>query len=285
MHVLTKVFVVAAAVLSVALAALTMAYATNAERIRGNYQEQVQLATAAEAALAAERARIADQRADFNARIESLNRDKADQLAQIQRLQSESTDLQIRLRDAQTARESVENKIAQLGETTRTQAELITAYRDEVTGLRENELRFRKEKLDLEDRVADLESQREVLEQTTRALQEQLADLRVTDAGASGAAPAARGAVQEVAYSGPPIQGRVQQVATDSARGGMLARVNLGSNDNIAPGMRLIVARNGDFVGHLVIVETDLQWSVGEFSDLGRGKQVRTGDEVWTSLQ
>lgn len=56
MHFVTKILVVAAAVLAILLAALTIAYSSNADRIVGSYYDMEAVKTATEASHAAQAA-------------------------------------------------------------------------------------------------------------------------------------------------------------------------------------------------------------------------------------
>lgn len=291
MHILTKVLVISAAVLSVFLAALTIAYATNADRITSQFQAERNDKVAAMSALNATKSEAGEEQARLNAQIEQLSRDLAGRTADVNRLEAASTTLQSEKAKALADYQSLQAKISELGETAKTQASLITSYRDEVTGLRKNELTYRQQALEMDDRLSDLESQREVLEQTVRALQEQLAEARTQQeslvAGAtpgSSSSPTARTAEAFVS-SGPLVSGRVEGVSKDAATGAMLARINLGSNDLLRENQKLFVGRGGEFVANVVVIKTDLKSSIARIDTLGRAVEVREGDQVLSRLQ
>lgn len=287
MHILTKVLVISAAVLSVFLAALTIAYATNAERITSQFQAERNLRIAAESALNGARAVSGEEQARLNAQIEQLNRDLAARTADMNRLEAASSTLQGEKAKALADYQSLQSKISELGETAKTQASLITSYRDEVTGLRKNELTYRQQALEMDDRLSDLESQREVLEQTVRALQEQLAEARtIQEATAQGTQLTSAGkAAEPFVSSGPLVSGRIENVSKDAATGAMLAKINLGSNDQLRENQKLFVGRGGEFVANVVVLKTDLRSSIARIDTLGRAVEVREGDQVLSRLQ
>lgn len=289
MHILTKVLVISAAVLSVFLAALTIAYSTNAERIVSQFQTERNLRIATEAMLHGAKSQAGEEQARLNAQIEQLNRDLAARTADFNRLEAGITTLQGEKAKALADYQSLQAKIAELGETTKTQANLITSYRDEVTTLRKNELTYRQQALEMDDRLSDLESQREVLDQTVRALQEQLAEAQTQQEIARGAdggvKPTGARSTEPFVSSGPLVAGRVESVSKDAATGALLAKINVGSNDLIRENQKLFVGRGGEFVANLVVLKTDLGWSIAKIDTLGRSVEVREGDQVLSRLQ
>jgi len=282
-HVLTKVFLVFAAVLSIGLSALTIAYAVNTDRIAADYNSALASKAVAEAQVATNLAASGERERANAAQLEQLNRDIASRDSQVRQLDAERASLLTEKNKAEAARQSVESKIAELGETTKTQASLIESYTNEVRTLRTNELRYRQQSLDMEDRMSDLESQREVLDQNYRAVQEELAEARRTTDGVRTGTTAS--ADQPFTYAGATITGSVEEVAADGASGGTLVKINVGSNDRVTKNMRFHVIRDNTFVGNLVVVQSDLKWSVARFDDLGRGSAARTGDRVLSRLE
>lgn len=287
MHILTKVLVITAAVLSVFLAALTIAYSTNAERIVSQFQAERNLKVAAMGALDATKAQAGEEQGRLEANIEQLNRDLASRTSDFNRLEAAITTLQGEKAKVEADYQSLQAKIAELGETAKTQANLISSYRDEVTTLRKNELTYRQQALEMDDRLSDLESQREVLEQTNRALQEQLAEARAQQEQFAQGTVSSTGARSSEPFisTGPLVAGRVDSVSKDTATGALLAKINLGSNDQIRENQKLFVGRGGEFVANVVVLKTDLKWSIARIDTLGRAVEVREGDQVLTRLQ
>jgi len=283
-HFLTKVFVVIATVLSIALSALTIAYATNVDRIRRDYQEQKTKYASLEAQYSVA---TAQQRSEFSRlqeTIASLQNESSNIKGQITQLQQERSVLIVERDRAIADRSTTQSKIDELAELGKTQANLLTNYREEVEALRTGELGFRQQRLELEDRISDLESQREVLDQNYRALQEELAQIKQESRGGT---VTAAGLVSEkpFTYAGPIIQGRVESVERDTSTQKFLAKLNVGTNDRITKNMRLYVVRDNNFVGNLVVTQADLSFSVAAFDNLGLSTELRAGDTIVSRVQ
>lgn len=284
MHVLTKVFVVIAAVLSVALSALVIAFAVNTDRIREDYQNVVSARAAIESQAQAASAIAEQERSRLNSTIQQLASDQATLKANLGNLENERNTLNAARAKAETERDAITAKIAELGETAKTQATLITSYRDEVTTLRKNELDYRQRALDMDNRLNDLESQREVLEQNFRALQEQLAEAKRSAGGAPAAGMVSGAADQAFVYTGPRIQGRVEDVKIDAATGKTLVKLSVGTNDKVAKNMKMFLVRGDQFVANVIVTQPDMKWSVAEVTLVNKGATVSAGDLVVSKI-
>lgn len=287
MHILSKIFVVFAAVLSILLAGLTMAYAVNADRILADYNAEASRRKAAETAQSAESSSFSAERTRLNASISDVSNALAAKESEIRELQTANAREIAAKREAMTQRDEVANKTKILEETARTQSKLIEGYRVEVTSLRDNEIQFRQRELELEDRINDLESRREVLEQTLRSLQEQLTEVKTAlTAAQGGVTPTSSGeASAPFVDAGPLITAEVESIEKDPSSGALFARINAGSNDRIKDNMQMYIGRNNEFIGHLVITQTDLNYAIGRVDLLGRTKvEVRPGDSVLSRL-
>jgi FtsZ-binding cell division protein ZapB len=286
-HVLTKVFVVIAALLAAALSTLVIAYAVNTDRIASDYRNVLAQNTAVNAKIADMSSQAATEKANLAARLQDETNANTQLQGQLTALQSERATLLSEKNKADAARQSIEAKIAELGETVKVQSSIIEALRSENSTLRQNELNFRQQALDMESRMADLESQKEVLDQRFRALSEQLAEMkRQTDATLSGAAPASAGmADQPFEYRGPVIKGTVDEVQKDAATQKMMARINVGTNDRVAKNMKFAVIRNNAFICNLVVEQVDMKWSLAAVNTLGKNVAVQPGDLILSRLE
>lgn len=289
MHWLTKTLVVIVAVLGMLLSALTIAMSVNADRIVNDFEQERSRKIAAEASQADVTSRAAQEQNRLNAQLEQLSRDIAAREAEIRNLSTERASLLADKNKAELERDTIASKIKELGATTQTQAELLKNYSDEVTQQRKNELTFRQRQVEMDDRVSDLESQREVLEQTVRALQEQLADAQLAVqknlASGGGTATAAKAGGEAFVLGGQIVRGRVEKVEKDAATGATLVQINLGTSDNIKENTKLFVGRAEGFVANVVVIKTDLKWAVGKIDTLGRDVKVQEGDWVVSRLQ
>ncbi len=284
-HIVTKVLVVFAAVLAVLLAALTMAYSVNADRILDDYHEQIAARRAAETLNNATQAQSQEVSARHNLQLEQLRNDLNEAESLVLSLQRENEQLISEKQDANLKADSVLNQIGQLGQTNKTQMDLLTAYSNELTQLREKELQFRRREIQLVDRINDLESQNEVLDQTVRAVQEQLAELRLAAASDSPGVTTASDGERIVELPGDVVQARIVETRVDERTGRTLAQIDAGINDRIRENVRLFVTRGNEYVCDLVVVKADLQWAIGEVESKGRDVEIRPSDTVLSRLQ
>ena len=283
MHILTKVFVVLSALLAVLMGSLAVSYTVNTDRIIQDYSNARNAAAAAEAALGAASAAAQSKEAADQEQIARLRQEKADLEANVRSSESEISKLTIAERESRSALERLQSNIGQFGVSSKTQAELISSYKDEVERLRNDELRWRNEKLDLEAALSDLESQRIVYEQTQRALQEQLAEANRAIASLRGGTSIA-GVGTPTEIPGPPVRGFVQNVRVEPATGDTIVRIDLGSNDRVAQNSRLYLNRNGRvYLGDLSLFEVDLNHAIGRLVN-SQGSGVSEGDQVWSRL-
>lgn len=285
MHILTKVFVLFAAVLSIMMAALAISYSVNADRVISDYRDAMARADGAVSDLQAQKAAQSLLNSAHETQKTALQNELASRDADTRRLEASNSELRISLRQAEAARESISSKIAQLGVAVETQAKIIDEYKDRITRLTEAELDYRDEKIDLEKTLSDLESQVIVYEQNTRALKEQIEELRGMVNTTSVAGSTNTGFQVPTEIAGSPIQGSIDQVRTDPASGETLVQINLGSNDRIRENSRLYVHRsNNTYLGDLVIVSVDLNHAVGRISYQVPGQSIRSGDQVLSKL-
>lgn len=281
MHILTKILVVFAAVLSLGLAALTSSYAMNRDTITSSFNDAIVARDKANANyeaqssdFAGERERLQSERDALSSQIESLQAAKRE-------AESKLAELRLDARSAKDRADSVSNQIGGLGETVDTQAEIIASQNDELRKTRLDAQKTREQNIALLDRINDLESQNEVLTQSNRSLQESIAEMQ--EAEQNGGSDVAASSREPRPLSGDLVVGRVSEVRSNN--GQQYAEVDLGTRDRLRENVKLHITRNGDFVANLIIVRTDLQSSVGLVDTIGDSSiQVRPGDTVLSSL-
>jgi hypothetical protein len=285
-HGLTKVLVALAALLSVFLSALVIAYAVNTDRIQSEYNTAVSKELATAASNAQNMASIAKERTDFQAQISSAANDRQALESRLKDIELQRVNLLTEKAKAESARDSTIAKITELSETVKTMQTLIGSYREEVTQLRRAELASKQQKLEMEDRISDLESQRDVLTQNYRAVQEQLNEAKIAASAAAGGSAGTTAATTEnqaIRWQGTPITGRVDAVEKDAATGGMLAKISVGTNNGVLKNMLFYVIRDGEFVNNIQVRQTDLKESVAKVV-LANGKDVQVGDTIVTRI-
>ncbi len=283
MHILTKVFILFAAVLSIMMAALAISYSVNADRITAGYRDALAKADTAIADQAAQNAAHGQERAALEESLNGLRDELASRVADTRRLEAANSELRIALRQAEAGRESITSKIAQLGVTTETQARIIDEYKTELDRLRTAELSYRDEKIDLEKSLSDLESQVIVYEQVKRALQEQIEEMRIALNNPGGSNTGA-GATTPTEIAGPLIRGSIDEVLNDPSSGDTLVKVNLGTNDRLRENTRLYIHRGNSYLGELVIFNVDLNHAVGRVAYTAANQSIRAGDQVMSKL-
>jgi len=289
-HFLTKLLVVFAAVLSLLLSGLVIMHSLNVSRIEQDYKYEVSRRQASDAALAAQNAQTASEGSRRAEEVSNLNSQIASLTSEKNRLEQLNTQLTSDKTQAVLSRDSVLAQIGQLGETVKTQQKLIDSYRDEVTGLRKNELRYKEQSLQTDERLSDLQSQNEVLTQNIRALREQLEEAKQAAqsamAGGTGIVSRLTGkSADPFLYTGPRLDGKVESIRPDDATGAQLVQINLGSTDGIRENMKLFAVRNNEFVANLIVVQTDLKVAFAKVDTLGRTVQVQAGDVATTQLK
>jgi predicted nucleic acid-binding Zn-ribbon protein len=282
-HILTKVFVLIAAVLSIMMASLAIAYSVNVDRVTADYRDMQAAKLTAEAELGAQRSIHGQESAALEEDLVALRDELASRNADTRRLEAATSDLRIKLRQAEAARESISARISQLGVTTETQARIIDEYKNENDRLRDDELAYRDEKIDLEKAISDLESQVIVYEQVKRALQEQIAEMQRES---SGTAVAANNAGNDIVTEMTQlVRGSIDQVMDDPNTGSTRVRINLGSNDRVRANTRLYIIRdNNMYLGDMIIESVDLNHAVGRIAFVKDNQSIREGDQVLSRL-
>ncbi|MEM8758127.1 MAG: hypothetical protein AAGF47_10145 [Planctomycetota bacterium] len=283
MHIITKILVVFAAVLSLALAALTSVYALNADSFVSALSDKVAEADAANALYETQSSQFAEQASRMESQLRGRDETIADLNSDLARLEGELTTLEIRAKEATDSAAQVKRQIGDLGKTTDTQAAIVETLTSEVRALREQNLNIREQNIDLLARLNDIETENEILNQTKRALEVTIADLQAQIDGTASTTLAGGPSGTPTAISGPPVIGRVSAVR--EVNGQRFAEINLGSRDRVRQNSKLFITREDRWLADLVIVQTDIQSAVGRVDVLGRnGVEVREGDVVLSSL-
>ena len=280
MHIVTKFLVVIAAVLSVLLAGLTIAYTSNAERIVSDLNDvrsEAQSLRGEVDALRAEQASLITAAEDERRTLEEQNADLTDRNRQ---LVAEKQELIARNRDLQLTQSITSAQIADGIKAVETMTNLSQNQASELTELRDRELESQKREIALVDRISDLEGRIEVADETNRALQEQLVEAREELDRLRSGGSALSDASDDVFLRAPNgFRARITDVETDS-QGVLLASIDAGSNDSLRRNMKLNIVRNG-FLATLIIERVDQNEAVGRIDFLGRANvDVRVGDLV-----
>ncbi len=285
MHIVTKILMVFCAVLSLLLAALTMAYAANANALKASINAERNAASAAKSTANAQLAEHANEMNTQTARLTAIDNSLNQAKARVAALESERTDLQARVQQAEADANSIRNQISQAAATVQTQAKLIDAYRTEVTALRDSMLQSEKRMIELTDKNNELASQREVLEQNARALKEQLEETKLNLQAAQSSAGSVGSGVTNMSSKapvrelpGPLVRASVTEVGK-FANGDDMVVINEGSNRGLKEGVMMNVVRGDSFVATIVLKNIEPTRAVGRVTTT-RVSAVQAGDTV-----
>jgi hypothetical protein len=278
-HSVTKFLMAFAAVLSIFLSAMVIAYAANTDRILQDYGNEQAARRAAEASYAAGAGQWSTERGNLMADLNNQKMTSQQKDSRLAELELERATLRNEHAEAQRARDSFKARVDEFAEIIKTNQTIIDRYSQEVSQLRDNEIASRSRALETEERMANLLSTVDVLQANNRVLTEQMVELRNTLASGAGAGANA-GAVKYDARL--QILGRVENVRLDGSTSKTIVQLNVGSNTGVANGMIFRVVRGGEFIANVVITKTDLAFSIAEVEILQ--KDIQVGDEVRTKL-
>ncbi len=284
MHILTKFLVVFAAVLSVLLAGLSIAYTSNADRIVSEFNVERDRATKSEGQAAAVQAASAVERESLQKKIADLESSLQSSTDSMASIQGENARLLTEVNALKQASVTHSAQIDQFTAVVQTYATLNKSQADELQKLRERELEFNKKEIELSDRINDLQGELEVSRETNRSLQEQLVATREQMDRVQQGGPAASGSAGGYLRAPLGFRSRITGVRKDET-GSTLVSLTGGSNDALKPGMRLNIVRD-QFLATLILERVDQSESIGRVDFLGRQGQVeiRTGDLVIPTL-
>jgi len=277
-HVVTKILVVFCAVLSLLLAALTMSYASNAAAIRASYQQLEQDLINAKAAKDDVASSVQNMQSNHEKEMAKLAGLVSSKEKEVTDLEAKRSELRTQLEQEKAKSEGIANRIALLAATSDTLSQMNKSYRDEVTKLRDDTLASNRREIELVDRIRDLDGQREVLEQTARALREQL---RETQLALETKASGDTGKTGVFEHTGAPIFARVLEVGK-LASGEDLVTISEGSNRDIKPNMLLNITRGDQFIGTMIVLTVDPQRAVGKVNL--KKSEIQPQDLVLSSL-
>lgn len=280
MHSVTKVLMAFAAVLSIFLSAMVIAYAANTDRILQDFGNAQAAAAAADARYQAGTSQWSTERGTIlgeRDKLLLLGQQKDQQLAE---LELERAALRNERAEAQRARDSFKAQVDEFASIIKTNQTIIDRYSQEVSELRRSELAFRTRELETEERLANLLSQVEVQEANLRVAGEQLFALQ-QQLSSGGTSRVNTGQIEPF-QSNRQITGKVDNVQADRATGRTLVQINVGTNNGVSNGMIFRVVRGDQFIANVVVSRADLSFSIAEVN-VG-SKDIQVGDEIRTRL-
>lgn len=287
MHIVTKVLVVVAAVLSVLLAGLSIAYTSNADRISREIRTERDRSAKAEAQVAEINAQADSERNALQQKISALESVITTLTTDSSKLQGEKAGLLAEAAELRQASATHGSQIDQFTAVIKTYAELNKAQSEELAKLRDRELQNARREIELADRINDLSSQLEVCNETGRSMQERLVQIQddLARAQGGGGAAAAAGADAAAFLKAPrDFRGRVTSVRRESD-GSMMISIDAGTNDQLRERMKLSIVRDR-FIATMVLTKVDQNEAVGRVELLNPAApgDVQIGDLVQPTL-
>ncbi|MFG0325871.1 MAG: hypothetical protein ACF8SC_01200 [Phycisphaerales bacterium JB037] len=279
MHGMTKFLVVVAAVLSVVLATLSMAYTANADRLVRELRD----------ARAAEKSATAQAQATQNAandiaiaageRAKILLRDLEAERGRRADLQAQLNSLQGEVTTAELARDRFADQFTIASQTQQTQADLLMALAGENNSLRSSESQLRRELASMTDERNNYEAQVAVLTESVRALRVTIAQLQDALAQGPGAGSPGSGSTPTSGM----FSGRVQDIRSDS-NSEILVELNLGTNDSVRENTELYITRGNNWIANVQVLDAQPNYSIARVTRLAPGQRVNQGDTVESRL-
>ncbi|MDI9404356.1 MAG: hypothetical protein QM516_10830 [Limnohabitans sp.] len=293
MHVLTKIFVVLVALLTVAIVPLVAVNATNESSFKTKFTNAEQARAAAETSLAAERNSWLSQQQKIEADLQAAKSAVADLQKQLQSKTTAVTKAESELAGAKAAQAAFMTSLATLAESGKASTQLTDALVAELGDLRSKVLVAEKRRAELEVEFDAKISELEVADAARRALQEEvkrLADEKdravatVAEYVAS-VGELAKSRAGAVSDSGRVVATKNMAATIISVRrdgGAPLAEINAGSRDGVKAGWVLAIGEGSTFVGNLRITEVDVNRSVGviELEDVSARGEVKPGQRA-----
>ncbi len=293
MHVLTKIFVVLVALLTVAIVPLVAVNATNESSFKQKFKGAEMKAAAAESMLASERTSWLSQQQKLEADLAAAKAVVADLQKQVETKAAAARKAESELAGTKSAAASIASSLEVIAQTDKAKGELNNALVAELSELRTKSL-------DAETRLKELEiafdkskSDLDVADAARRALQEEVK--RLSDEKDRAVATIAEyvASVGEITKARAGAVGDVQRVAATrnlsatiiNVRRGEtapLAEINAGSREGVKAGWVLTIGDGATFIGNLRITEVDVNRAVGviELEDPATRGEVKVGQRA-----
>ena len=291
MHVLTKIFIVLVALLTVAIVPLVAVNATNESTFQKKFKEAQASASAAEAILSTERSAWLASQQKLETDIRAMESKVADLQKQADSKGAEARKAAQELAGTKAAQASIAASLEVLAQNGKATGELTETLVAELRNLRTRSMEAEKRLVEVQEAFDSSQSSLEVADAARRALQEEvkrLADEKdhalatVADyvASVGELAKARAGAVGERVVATRSVSSTIISVRRDGTT--TLAEINAGSRDGLKAGWVMTIGDGSTFVGNLRITEVDVNRSVGvvELEDATARGEVKVGQRA-----
>ncbi len=293
MHVLTKIFVVLVALLTVVIVPLVAVNATNEASFKQKFKNAEQLRATAETNLAAERTSALANQQKLEADLTAVQSIVADLRSQVAMRSASASKAETELAGTKAAQASVDASLQLLAQNGKANGELTDALVTELRGLRTKTMDAEKRLVQLQEAFDSSQSSLEVADAARRALQEEvkrLGDEKDTAVATIAEYVASVGELAKARAGAVGDSARVVATKNLSAtiinvrRGAEapLAEINAGSRDGVKAGWVLTIGDGSNFIGNLRITEVDVNRAVGviELEDAGTRGEVKVGQRA-----
>jgi DNA repair exonuclease SbcCD ATPase subunit len=290
-HVLTKIFIVLVALLTVAIVPLVAVNATNESTFQKKFKEAQASASAAEAILSTERSAWLASQQKLETDIRAMESKVADLQKQADSKGAEARKAAQELAGTKAAQASIAASLEVLAQNGKATGELTETLVAELRNLRTRSMEAEKRLVEVQEAFDSSQSSLEVADAARRALQEEvkrLADEKdhalatVADyvASVGELAKARAGAVGERVVATRSVSSTIISVRRDGNT--TLAEINAGSRDGLKAGWVMTIGDGSTFVGNLRITEVDVNRSVGvvELEDATARGEVKVGQRA-----
>jgi len=290
-HILSKVFVVLVALLSVALVPLVVTQSANQATYKAQAESAKSELASVNASLQTAQSAAARLETDLQVRIKELEGERsamqselADKVARVRTLETE-------VANAQVAQAKFQAGLDLLSSSDKEKVELVKKLTDQLTDARTKEVQARSELVAAEGELASLNSKYENAVQARRDLEEEVQKLMEakSQADARGSAPSAPSAPSAALGAA----GETERVAADRnlvariidvrrTQEAIYAEIDAGSSSGVRQGWTLMVGDGSTFVGDLRIIRVDVNRAVGivELEDASGRGEVRAGQRA-----
>ncbi len=288
MHVLTKIFIVLVALLTVAIVPLVAVNATNESTFQKKFKEAQASASAAEAILSTERSAWLASQQKLETDIRAMESKVADLQKQADSKGAEARKAAQELAGTKAAQASIAASLEVLAQNGKATGELTETLVAELRNLRTRSMEAEKRLVEVQEAFDSSQSSLEVADAARRALQEEvkrLADEKdhalatIADyvASVGELAKARAGAVGERVVATRSVSSTIISVRRDGNT--TLAEINAGARDGLKAGWVMTIGDGSTFVGNLRITEVDVNRSVGvvELEDATARGEVKVG--------
>jgi len=292
-HVLTKIFVVLVALLTVAIVPLVAVNATNESSFKQKFKGAEMKAAAAESMLASERTSWLSQQQKLEADLAAAKAVVADLQKQVETKAAAARKAESELAGTKSAAASIASSLEVIAQTDKAKGELNNALVAELSELRTKSLDAETRLKELEIAFDKSQSDLDVADAARRALQEEVK--RLSDEKDRAVATIAEyvASVGEITKARAGAVGDVQRVAATrnlsatiiNVRRGEtapLAEINAGSREGVKAGWVLTIGDGATFIGNLRITEVDVNRAVGviELEDPATRGEVKVGQRA-----